>query len=178
MILQGQRLHLRPFTAADAAAVYEYTCRPDVMHYLPEGVFDEAAAAAFVAAHAHADAPYRAVVLNDSQRLVGHLCFEPYFGRHSYEIGWVFHPDVQGQGYATEAAALLLAHAFGHMGVHRVIATCQPDNPASYKVMEKLGMRREGHFLACIPKGDEWWDEYYYAILAREWAESTRNTHE
>ncbi|XDZ52190.1 GNAT family N-acetyltransferase [Neisseriaceae bacterium CLB008] len=171
MTLRGQRLHLRAFAVADAAAVHAYTCDPQVMHYLPEGVFDEAAALAFVTQHAHADAHYWAMVLNEGERLIGHLCFEPYFGQHSYEIGWVCHPDHQGRGYVTEAATLMLAHGFERMGLHRVIATCQPDNPASYQVMEKLGMRREGHFIACIPKGDEWWDEYYYAILAREWAE-------
>lgn len=169
MNLQGQRLHLRPFQATDVAAVLRYTCLPEVMHYIPEGVFDEAAAKAFVAANSDADAHYLAVVLNEGDRLIGHLFFEPYFGQHSYEIGWVFHPDGQGQGYATEAAALLLKYGFEEMGLHRIVATCQPDNPASYRVMEKLGMRREGHFIACIPKGDEWWDEYYYAILAKEW---------
>ena len=51
------------------------------------------------------------------------------------------------------------------MNVHRIIATCQPENIPSYRVMEKIGMRREGFFKKCIPKGNVWWDEYYYAIL-------------
>lgn len=55
------------------------------------------------------------------------------------------------------------------MGLHRIIATCQPENTPSYRVMEKLGMRREGYFQQCIPRGDIWWDEYYYAMLKTEW---------
>ncbi|GFN33545.1 hypothetical protein PCURB6_38050 [Paenibacillus curdlanolyticus] len=58
------------------------------------------------------------------------------------------------------------------MRIHRLIATCQPDNPPSYRVMEKIGMQREGYFKQCIPHGDnEWWDEYYYAILENKWRE-------
>ena len=53
---------------------------------------------------------------------------------------------------------------------HRVIATCQPENPASYRVMEKIGMHREGHFRKFIYRGENlWWDELFYAILDEEW---------
>jgi len=55
------------------------------------------------------------------------------------------------------------------MKLHRIIATCQPENTSSYRVMEKIGMRREGYFKKCIPTEKEWWDEYYYAILKEEW---------
>ena len=64
----------------------------------------------------------------------------------------------------------MLDYAFEVRDAHRVIATCQPDNVASYRVMETIGMRREAHFRQCIHRGgDEWWDEYFYAILASEW---------
>ncbi len=56
------------------------------------------------------------------------------------------------------------------MGLHRIIATCDPRNTASYRVMEKTGMRREGHSIKCIRKDGEWVDEYFYAILDEEWA--------
>jgi RimJ/RimL family protein N-acetyltransferase len=98
------------------------------------------------------------------------MVFHPWFAPRTYEIGWVIHPDYQRRGYASEAAAALLRYGFEEMALHRIIATCQPENPASYGVMEKIGMRREGHFRQCIHRGgDLWWDEYFYALLADEW---------
>ena len=58
---------------------------------------------------------------------------------------------------------------FETLGLHRVIATCQPENTASWRVMEKLGMRREAHFRKGHYRGATWWDEYFYALLAKEW---------
>ncbi len=82
----------------------------------------------------------------------------------------MLHRDHHGQGYATEAARALLGYGFEELDLHRIIATCQPENPASYRVMEKLGMRREGHFRQCIDRGQGvWWDEYFYALLKDEW---------
>ena len=80
------------------------------------------------------------------------------------------HPISQGKGYATEAANALLWYGFETLQAHRIIATCQPENPASYRVMEKIGMNREGHFRKCNYRGQNiWWDEYFYAILDEEW---------
>jgi RimJ/RimL family protein N-acetyltransferase len=96
--------------------------------------------------------------------------FHLWFGPATYEIGWAFRADRQGRGYATEAALALMAFAFVELRCHRVIATCQPENVASWRVMEKLGMRREAHFRQGLhqPSG-EWWDEYFYALLADEY---------
>ncbi|GLB61667.1 hypothetical protein NCCP133_37960 [Cytobacillus sp. NCCP-133] len=63
----------------------------------------------------------------------------------------------------------VLKGGFEELGLHRIIAACQLENPPSYRVMEKIGMRREGFYKKCIPHGDEWWDEYYYAILKEVW---------
>ncbi|PES74780.1 GNAT family N-acetyltransferase, partial [Bacillus anthracis] len=80
----------------------------------------------------------------------------------------VFNPKYFNKGYASEAAQATLKYGFKEMKLHRIIATCQSENTPSYRVMEKIGMRREGYFKKCIPHGNEWWDEYYYAILEEE----------
>ncbi len=87
------------------------------------------------------------------------------------EIGYVFNPHFQGKGYATEAAAALMNSAFTEANLHRIEAKCSASNEASWKLMEKLGMRREAHFKEqAIFKGE--WDELLiYAMLQREWAE-------
>jgi RimJ/RimL family protein N-acetyltransferase len=92
----------------------------------------------------------------------------------THEIGWAVDPGHQGRGYATEAANALLAHGFEDLGLHRIIATCQPQNAASVRVMEKLGLRREAHFRQCMLAPDgTWWDEYFYALLDDEWRRAT-----
>ncbi|MCE2571883.1 GNAT family N-acetyltransferase [Motilimonas eburnea] len=102
--------------------------------------------------------------------MVGHIEFSPWFGDHTYEIGWIIHPEFQGQGIAYEAASAALAYGFETLNLHRVVATAQPDNPASYRLMEKLGMIREGHFRQCIPRPNgQWWDEYFYSMLASDY---------
>ena len=169
MHIETERLRIRKFELKDLQAVYEYTSDAKVMKYIPEGVFKEEAVKEFIQQNMGEEAEKFAVILKDENLLIGHIFFGKYFGDHTYEIGWVFNPKFYNQGYASESAKAMLEHGFEKMKLHRIIATCQPQNTPSYRVMEKIGMRREGYFKKCIPSGDEWWDEYYYAILDEEW---------
>ena len=169
MFVKTERLFIRDFETADWQAVHEYTSDSHVMKYIPEGVFSEEDAKDFVHKNMGENAENFPVILTDGNVLIGHIVFHKYFGEHTYEIGWVFNPKYYNQGYASEAAKATLKYGFEEMKLHRIIATCQPQNPPSYRVMEKIGMRREGYFKKCIPNGNEWWDEYYYAILEEEW---------
>ncbi len=165
-----ERLVIRMFEPADWEAVHAYTSDPDVMRWIPEGCISEEQAQAFVMEHQGEERRAYAVVRQADQQLIGHMFFHLWFAPETYEVGWVFNSAAQGKGYATEAALSLLHYGFEELKLHRIIATCQPENPASYRVMEKLGMRREGYFQQCIYRGDNiWWSEYFYAMLATEW---------
>ena len=85
------------------------------------------------------------------------------------EIGWVFHPDVAGNGFATEAARAIVAAAFDDLGAHRVWAQLEPRNTASARICERLGMRREALFEQASWFKGEWTDLAVYAIRADEW---------
>jgi RimJ/RimL family protein N-acetyltransferase len=125
---------------------------------------------AFAARNAGEEARAFARVLAGDGRLIGHLNFHPWFAPRTFEIGWILDPRHPGRGYATEGAAALLRYGFERLALHRVVATCQPENRPSWRVMEKLDMRREAHFRQCIHRGGEtWWDEYLYALLAEEY---------
>ena len=170
MPLETPRLTLRRLTPSDGPAIHRYMADPAVTRWLPEGRLDKAGAQAFADRNAGRRPRAIAVVERVSGELVGHMPFHPWFGPATHEIGWAIGRPHQGRGYATEAARALLAHAFETLRCHRVIATCQPDNVASWRVMEKLGMRREAHFRQCIPRDTgEWWDEYFYALLSDEY---------
>lgn len=86
------------------------------------------------------------------------------------ELGWSLHPDETGRGYATEAVEEVLRICFEELGLRRVTASCFAGNTASYRLMERVGMRRETTTRrdALHPTG-EWMDGYGYALLAEEW---------
>lgn len=84
------------------------------------------------------------------------------------EIGYTLHPHYWGQGYAVETGRALLDAGFQELGLQRVIAVCDQRNKPSARVMERLGMRREGVFRASKYIQHGWRDEYLYAILAEE----------
>ena len=168
--IETARLQLRRIALDDWPRIHRYMSDPEITAWLPEGRMDEAGAQAFAVLHARDEGQALAVLSRDNGELIGHMMFHPWFGAHTHEVGWVIAGPHQRRGYATEAAQALLAHAFGPLGCHRVIATCQPQNPASWRVMEKLGMRREAHFRSALPRpSGDWWDEYFYAILAEEY---------
>ena len=170
MFIQTERLNIRPFIASDLDDIYAYMSDEETSYYIEQGCLDRQATEQFLHDNLSSSAKCYALELNDSDKVVGHVEFYPCFGEHTYEIGWIIHPSFQRQGYAFEATNSLITKGFEELAIHRIIATCQPDNHASYRLMEKLGMVREGHFIKCIPKPNGvWWDEYAYAILKEDY---------
>jgi RimJ/RimL family protein N-acetyltransferase len=86
------------------------------------------------------------------------------------ELGWVLHPDHTGQGYATEAVRALLRVCFDDLHLRRVTADCFAANEASWRLMERVGMRRETSTVRdSLHRSGEWLDGLGYALLAEEW---------
>jgi RimJ/RimL family protein N-acetyltransferase len=87
------------------------------------------------------------------------------------ELGWVLDPAYTGHGYAAEAVRGLLEYCFAALGVRRVVANCFLANDTSARLMERVGMRREGHAVAeSLHRSGQWLDTVTYAVLAPEWA--------
>ncbi len=85
------------------------------------------------------------------------------------EVGWVFHPDAGGHGYATEASRALIDLAFDGLGAHRVFARTDLRNTPSSALCRRLGMRQEAHFRESEIFKGAWGDELVFAVLATEW---------
>jgi RimJ/RimL family protein N-acetyltransferase len=175
--LRTERLILRPFTRGDVDAVYAYRRREDVARYLFDVALsrDECALAVQqrigqVAFEAEGDKIVLAVELAANGALIGEmsLIWRSVDARQA-EVGWIFDPDYQGRGYATEAAKAMLDLAFGPGDMHRVGARCDVRNEASWRLMERLGMRREAHFREHGLFKGRWDEEFIYALLAPEW---------
>lgn len=118
-----------------------------------------------------------AVVLKENSTLIGaaflyNLPDNPNFP-NSPEVGWELHRDYWRQGYGTEMGKTLLMLGFGILGLRRITTCCNAKNIGSYRIMEKIGMRREAHFIKA-QRGNsalnyEWCDRFQYAILQEEW---------
>jgi RimJ/RimL family protein N-acetyltransferase len=91
------------------------------------------------------------------------------------ELGWTLDPAYGGRGFATEAVRAAIALCFEQLGLRRVMAICFADNTASWRLMERVGMRREAHTLQdSLHRDGRWLDGYQYALLAHEWRASHR----
>ena len=175
--IRTERLVLRPLRPDDLDAVHAFDSLPGVVRYLYFEPRDREASRINLermigqhAIRAPGDRLSLAVELVASGELIGDVILEWSANEHLQgEIGYVLHPDHHGHGYATEAARELLRMGFEILGLHRIFARCDARNGASARVMERLGMHREGHFLENEYIKDEWTDEFTYALLGQEW---------
>jgi RimJ/RimL family protein N-acetyltransferase len=175
--LETERLILRPFTPDDFDALLAMHSRPDVARYLywePRTV-DEVRTVlekkvASRAIRSEGDVLAFAVVLKATNEVVADVVLQLVSQEHRQgEIGYIVHPDHQGRGYATEACRELLRLAFEELELHRVVGHLEARNAASARILEKLGMRREAHFVENEYVKGEWQSGLIYAILDREW---------
>jgi RimJ/RimL family protein N-acetyltransferase len=174
--IETERLRLRLLALEDLAAVHAFESRADVCRWLYWGPrSDEDCRAALERKIARArDAPETGVALAielvTSGELVGHTDLTVGEAVHRQgELGFVVHPDHHGRGYATEAGRGMLGLGFAIYRLHRVEVRAEPRNTASVRVLEKLGMRLEGHLRENEWVKGEWQSEVVYALLAREW---------
>jgi ribosomal-protein-alanine N-acetyltransferase len=174
--LESPRLALRPFATSDAPAFAAYRADPAVARYQGWESCTLAEAVAFIRRQRRQrpGAPGRwtqiALALRESDALIGDLGLYLHAGdSRQATIGVTLAPAYQGRGYAAEALTTLLDHLFRQMDLHRAAADVDPRNRPSWTLLERLGMRREGHRVRSVWFKGEWADEYLYAILREEW---------
>ena len=173
--LTTSRLTIRRFRPADADDLHEYLSDPQVYRFEPGEPLDHELASR-KAADMAASPDFWAVELRGAGKVIGQLYLkqiEP--AEHlTCELGYILSPSYQRQGYGSEAAAALVRQMLTAGGMHRVIAHCNPENTASWRLLEKIGFRREGLFKQNIffRRGADgaplWTDTYVYARLAAE----------
>ncbi|WP_022892398.1 GNAT family N-acetyltransferase [Agromyces subbeticus] len=172
-----ERLRLRVMREADLDDILDYQSRADVCEYLLYQPRDRRTAAARIATWSQqtplasdGDFLELAVERRDDARVIGDLYFSLKRAEHGCaEIGWAFHPDHSGQGYATEAAMEALRLGFESIALHRIVAEVDPRNAASVALCRRLGMRKEAHFAANIWFKGRWADTDVYALRETEW---------
>jgi RimJ/RimL family protein N-acetyltransferase len=176
--LRTERLTLRPATAADADATWKYRRLDSVGEWLTEVPTD---LEAYRVTFADTARLANTVVVELDGDLIGDfmLRIEDAWAQSEVvdqarnaqaEVGWVLDPAHTGHGYATEAVRAIVGYCFTHLGVRRVVASCFLANGTSWRLMERVGMRREGHAVAeSLHRSEQWLDTVTYAVLAQEW---------
>lgn len=171
LTIHTKRLYLRRVNDADWQDLYNCICDPDVTRYEPH-LADEQR-------HQWVDNciasdTFWAICLAETGEMIGNV----YLGKgeqDNWEIGYMLSAQYQKQGYATEALGPLICRAFHIEGAHRVYAFCNPENAASWKLLERLGFRREGlikqnvYFHQDVNGEPIWQDTLIYGVLREEW---------
>ena len=176
--LLSSRLILRRLCEADLPALCAYRSDPRVARYQDWESWSEQEGRLLLdqLMELHPDVPgtwfQMAIELGGAGALIGDLGLHTLSDRPGQaEIGFTLAREHQGKGYATEAVNRLLDYVFGGLGKHRVIAVTDTRNVPAARLLERVGMRREGHFVEDIWFKVGWGDEYQYALLEREWRE-------
>ena len=178
------RLLLREVTVEDAEAIQSYRSLPEVNRYMYHGFLsvDEwreriTTTLGNLDLAADDDAVTLGITKRQSGEFVGDVVlFLRSVEHRGGEIGYALNPRFHGRGYAVEAASALLAFGFDEVGMHRVVGRLDARNGPSARVLERLGMRREAHFVSNEYIKGEWTDEVVYALLEDEWrAQHPRN---
>ena len=174
--LETDRLILRKMLVSDKEDVYAYSCRTDVTEYLtwsPHESVDYTADYLRYIGQRYSVGDYFdwAVVEKASGRVIGSCGFTRFdYPNDAVEIGYVFHPDSQGKGYATEATREVVRFGFVALKLHRIEAKYLKGNDRSVRVMERLGMQYEGERREAMLVKGSYRTVGTYAILSHEYA--------
>lgn len=175
-ILENERIYLRELRSGDLEAVHSYASLEKVTQFQPWGpntLQDTRDYIEDVLKDAQEFPHSRfvwAVVLKETEKVIGagELWFDS-FENMAGEIGYILHPAYWGIGIGSEVAQLLLAFGFEEKGLHRILATSAPDNMGSQKLLEKIGMLREGRIRHALRMNGGWRDSLLYSMLEDEW---------
>ena len=176
MIITTKRLVLREFAEDDWSAVLTYQSDPRYLRYYDWSERTEQNVRAFVRMFTawREEEPRTkfqlAITLASDGQLIGNCGIrKKILDAREADLGYELDPRYWGCGYATEAARAILAFGFQELALHRIWAWCIAENLASAHVLEKIGMRQEGHLLQNEWMQGRWWDTLLYAILEHEW---------
>ena len=180
-VLRTERLVLRPFALSDAADIQRLAgeweiadTTLNISHPYEDGMAEE-----WIATHKPRFEEGKlcnfAITLRDSGDLVGAVGLVITRRFDHAELGYWIGKPYWGKGYCTEAARAVIGYGFTHLDLHRIHASHMARNPASGRVMENTGMKREGVLRGHVKKWDKYEDLVVYAILRHEWEQNTKS---
>lgn len=173
--IETERLRLRHFQESDLAAFLAYRNDPEVARYQGWESTTPEQGEEFIAEMRTSEpgTPENwfqfALALKIDDQLIGDIGLRIQDNGRQGMVGYTLTRNAQGQGYMTEALIAVVELAFQQFNLHRIIALVDPLNTASWKLLERIGFRREGHFVEHWWNKGRWVDDYQYAMLQSEW---------
>jgi RimJ/RimL family protein N-acetyltransferase len=167
------RLLIRNFEAKDVDGFFAYLSHPRVNCFIDEQLRTLEEAAADVERRSKDGLQY-AVCLKEENSIIGNL-FAVKEEPDTYNVGWHFNKQYEGQGYASESVRAFFSFLFASRNARRIYAYVEEDNIRSQKLCERLAMRMEAHFIEFIsfinnPDGTPKYENtFIYAILKTDW---------
>ncbi len=166
--LESARFVMRPLVREDAEALFPTLSDPALSRYLIDAEFETVDALGDWLCDPDWNGRSWSAIDRSSGENVGRIVAVPA-GKGTIEVGYVTVKHRHGEGIAEECTRRLLEYLFEEEKIHRAIAGTDPRNIASNRVLEKLGFRREAHYLESCHTHLGWCDEYFWGMLAREW---------
>jgi len=170
------RLTIRPVNIGDSEMIFKYRSDKLTNQYqgwIPETISDvHDFIKNRIATHINLPNTWFQMVLlkNENNEIIGDIGL--HFldsGGYQVEMGCTIDRSHQNKGYATEALRAIIHYLFNQLNKHRIICSIDPRNENSIKLVERLGFRKEGHFIKSLFINNEWVDDLIYAILKEEW---------
>lgn len=182
-ILHTPRLTLRPFRLADAPRVQRMAGAPEVAsttaaipHPYLDGMAEEWISGHAAALENDSNVVYALTLCEDGE-LLGAMGLHVALEHSRAELGYWLGHSYWAQGYCTEAATEMLRYGFEALGLHRVYARHFKRNPASGRVMQKIGMAQEGCMRGHFLKWGQYEDIVFYGLLREDWAAARDRGH-
>jgi [ribosomal protein S5]-alanine N-acetyltransferase len=183
MMLKTIRLNIRELTFADIDNVHELLSLPETDEFNTLGIPETIQTTEKILDDwltAQKQEPRNSYVFgidkNEDDSFIGLIALD--LGKVKYrtaEVWFKIHKNFWRKGYTTEALTNLLDFGFNKLKLHRIEAGCAVENIASFKVLEKAGMMREGMKRKKLPIRGEWKDNYFYGILEEEFNKMGKN---
>ncbi len=176
MKLNSKRLLLRPMSIIDLFDLHQLQSNEKVAQYNTIGIPDDANFTLTLIENAvndrttfHKTNFWWAIILKEDEQFIGEIGLNLFLTKYKGgEVFYSLHPDYWGNGYATEALEAILHFSFVDLKLHRITAGVATENETSIRLLERVGMTREGKHRKILPIRGEWWDNYHYAILEED----------
>ncbi len=175
MHLETERLLIRDITLDDKQAVFNYRSDAEAnkfQSWIPETLED---VEHFIDRNNkefnQPESWYQVLITEkDTKTVIGDIGIH-FFGAENLqtELGITLNKDFQGRGYASEALKGVINFLFSDLKKHRIMTSVDPENIDSIKLMERVGFRKEGHFVKSLFWKNNWTDDVIYALLSEEW---------
>ncbi len=175
MKLETHRLLIRPITLDDKNDVFEYRSDSEINKYqgwIPETIEDVVEFIGKISTQINVPGTWFQFVIveKENDKIIGDLGIHFLDGENKQaEIGCTLSKHFQHKGYATEALVRVIDYLFNELNKHRIIASIDPGNRNSIRLVERIGFRKEAHFIESLLINGTWVDDVIYALTEKDW---------